>query len=143
MNFSLFGVDMRELFQIRNYNLSVAVWVGFLALFGSACGEGDDTGGDPFAQDAVDQVHRRPVEDDQLNGKAQKGFEVGFDVVGVDIAESMLSRAREIDPEGDYRQVPDGALPGLEPGSFDLILSTFTFDNIPTMARKAEKTCLS
>lgn len=40
LNFSVFGVDMRELFQIRNYNLSVAVWVGFLALFGIATDDG-------------------------------------------------------------------------------------------------------
>ena len=40
MDFSLFGIDMRELFQIRNFNLSVAVWVGFLALFGIASDNG-------------------------------------------------------------------------------------------------------
>jgi Cu(I)/Ag(I) efflux system membrane protein CusA/SilA len=40
LNVSLLGVDMRELFQIRNYNLSVAVWVGFLALFGIATDDG-------------------------------------------------------------------------------------------------------
>jgi Cu(I)/Ag(I) efflux system membrane protein CusA/SilA len=40
LNFSIFGVDMRQLFQIRNYNLSVAVWVGFLALFGIATDDG-------------------------------------------------------------------------------------------------------
>jgi Cu(I)/Ag(I) efflux system membrane protein CusA/SilA len=40
LNFSLLGVDMRDLFQIRNYNLSVAVWVGFLALFGIATDDG-------------------------------------------------------------------------------------------------------
>ena len=63
--------------------------------------------------------------------------DLGFDVVGVDIAESMLARARERDPEGDYRLVPDnGDLPGLDPGSFDLALSVFTFDNIPDFERK-------
>jgi SAM-dependent methyltransferase len=62
--------------------------------------------------------------------------DLGFDVVGVDIAESMLVRAREKDPEGDYRLVPDGALPGLDAGSFDLILSVFTFDNIPVLEQK-------
>jgi SAM-dependent methyltransferase len=62
--------------------------------------------------------------------------DLGFDVVGVDIAESMLARARERDPDGDYRLVPDGDLPGLDPGSFDLILSVFTFDNIPDFERK-------
>ncbi len=40
MNFDLFGTNLRELFQIRQYNLSVAVWVGFLALFGIATDDG-------------------------------------------------------------------------------------------------------
>jgi Cu(I)/Ag(I) efflux system membrane protein CusA/SilA len=40
LNFSLFGTDMRELFQIRTVNLSVAVWVGFLALFGISTDDG-------------------------------------------------------------------------------------------------------
>jgi Cu(I)/Ag(I) efflux system membrane protein CusA/SilA len=40
LNFSFFGVNMRELFQVRTYNLSVAVWVGFLALFGIATDDG-------------------------------------------------------------------------------------------------------
>ena len=62
--------------------------------------------------------------------------DLGFDVVGVDIAERMLARARERDPDGDYRKVPDGELPGLDAGSFDLILSVFTFDNIPDFERK-------
>jgi Cu(I)/Ag(I) efflux system membrane protein CusA/SilA len=40
LNFSLFGTDMRELFQVHTVNLSVAVWVGFLALFGIASDNG-------------------------------------------------------------------------------------------------------
>jgi Cu(I)/Ag(I) efflux system membrane protein CusA/SilA len=40
MNFDLFGVSMRELFQVHTINLSVAVWVGFLALFGIATDDG-------------------------------------------------------------------------------------------------------
>jgi len=40
LDFSVFGVGMRELFQVRPYNLSVAVWVGFLALFGIATNDG-------------------------------------------------------------------------------------------------------
>jgi Cu(I)/Ag(I) efflux system membrane protein CusA/SilA len=40
MDFSLFGVEMRGLFQIHTVNMSVAVWVGFLALFGIASDNG-------------------------------------------------------------------------------------------------------
>lgn len=61
---------------------------------------------------------------------------LGFDVVGVDIAQHMLARARGLDPQGDYRLVPDGDLGSLPPTSYDLVLSAFTFDNIPTMERK-------
>lgn len=39
-NFDVFGVNMRDLFQFRAINLSVAVWVGFLALFGIAVDDG-------------------------------------------------------------------------------------------------------
>ena len=40
LDFSVFGVEMRGLFQIHTINLSVAVWVGFLALFGIATDDG-------------------------------------------------------------------------------------------------------
>ncbi len=40
MNFSLGGMNMRDLFQIHTINLSVAVWVGFIALFGIATDDG-------------------------------------------------------------------------------------------------------
>lgn len=40
MNFDFFGANMRELFQMDTINLSVAVWVGFLALFGIATDDG-------------------------------------------------------------------------------------------------------
>ncbi|MCH4824519.1 efflux RND transporter permease subunit [Gramella lutea] len=40
MNFSLFGENIRQLFQIKTINLSVAVWVGFIALFGIATDDG-------------------------------------------------------------------------------------------------------
>lgn len=40
MDFSLFGTNIRELFQMKTYNLSVAVWVGFIALFGIATDDG-------------------------------------------------------------------------------------------------------
>jgi Cu(I)/Ag(I) efflux system membrane protein CusA/SilA len=40
MNFELFGTNFRDLFQVQTINLSVAVWVGFLALFGIATDDG-------------------------------------------------------------------------------------------------------
>lgn len=39
-DFSLFGTNMRDLFQVHTINLSVAVWVGFIALFGIATDDG-------------------------------------------------------------------------------------------------------
>ncbi len=36
LDFSLFGQNLRDLFQMGTVNLSIAVWVGFIALFGIA-----------------------------------------------------------------------------------------------------------
>ena len=40
MDFALFETNMRTLFQVQSINLSVAVWVGFLALYGIADDDG-------------------------------------------------------------------------------------------------------
>lgn len=40
MDFSVAGTNMRDLFQMGTINLSVAVWVGFIALFGIATDDG-------------------------------------------------------------------------------------------------------
>ena len=40
MNFGVAGIEMRNLFQMHTINLSVAVWVGFIALFGIATDDG-------------------------------------------------------------------------------------------------------
>ncbi|MGB5555484.1 MAG: efflux RND transporter permease subunit, partial [Flavobacteriaceae bacterium] len=40
LNFNLFGENLRELFNMKTINLSVAVWVGFIALFGIATDDG-------------------------------------------------------------------------------------------------------
>ncbi len=40
MDFSVAGMNIRDLFQMHTINLSVAVWVGFIALFGIATDDG-------------------------------------------------------------------------------------------------------
>ncbi len=40
LNVDIFGINLRELFQMNPINLSVAVWVGFIALFGIATDDG-------------------------------------------------------------------------------------------------------
>lgn len=40
LNFDIAGTNLRELFQIHPINMSVAVWVGFIALFGIATNDG-------------------------------------------------------------------------------------------------------
>lgn len=60
---------------------------------------------------------------------------LGFSVIGVDISQDMLRFARTSDPAGDYRLVSNDNLGELDLGSFDLVLSAFTFDNIPAPAK--------
>ena len=40
LNFNFFGENLRALFNMKTINLSVAVWVGFIALFGIATDDG-------------------------------------------------------------------------------------------------------
>jgi SAM-dependent methyltransferase len=61
---------------------------------------------------------------------------LGFAAIGVDISADMIRKAREIDPQGDYRLIPDGDFSFFQKGTYDLVLSAFTFDNIPTLERK-------
>ena len=55
---------------------------------------------------------------------------LGYQVMGVDIAAHMVEQARAADPEGDYRLLDDRGLDGMNEGDFDLILCAFTFDNV-------------
>jgi SAM-dependent methyltransferase len=57
---------------------------------------------------------------------------LGFDVVGVDIAQAMLAHARDRDPEGEYLKLEEGDFSPVSGHRFDLIFSSFTFDNIPS-----------
>ena len=56
--------------------------------------------------------------------------QLGFEVTGVDIAEDMIRKARELDPSGDYRLLPGDDLRSFPSGTYDLVLAAFTFDNI-------------
>jgi ubiquinone/menaquinone biosynthesis C-methylase UbiE len=56
---------------------------------------------------------------------------LGFRVTGIDISDDMLTKARHIDPSGDYRLVKNGDYNSLGNNQFDLVQSIFTFDNIP------------
>src|SRR5208282_1699475 len=66
----------------------------------------------------------------------------GFEVTGVDIAEDMIRKARELDPSGDYRliqsnliqsndvqsnDVPGDDLSAFQSATYDLVLAAFTF----------------
>ena len=61
---------------------------------------------------------------------------IGFDSIGVDISADMIKKAREIDPKGDYRLMEDGDFGSFKKNAFDLVLSVFTFDNVPVMENK-------
>lgn len=63
---------------------------------------------------------------------------LGFRVTGIDISSSMIDLARGADPGGRYLLVGDGDLSAFAPGSIDLVLSAFAFDNIPDVARRRD-----
>ena len=55
----------------------------------------------------------------------------GFSVVGIDISTEMIRIAKIFDPAGEYCVVKNGEYTQFSKDSFNLILSAFTFDNIP------------
>jgi len=59
MNFSLAGTNMRDLFQMHTINLSVAVWVGFIALFGISTNDGVIMG--TYIQQVFEQENPKTV----------------------------------------------------------------------------------
>lgn len=50
----------------------------------------------------------------------------------------MIQEATKVDPSGTYLRVEDGDFSAIEPARFDLVLSAFTFDNIPDAARRGD-----
>ncbi len=62
--------------------------------------------------------------------------QLSFEVTGIDIAEDMIRKARELDPSGDYRLVHDDDLRSFPSGTYDLVLAAFTFDNIAGRGNK-------
>ena len=60
---------------------------------------------------------------------------LGLSVVGADISQAMLEQARALDPSGEYHLIRDNIAGEFAPGSFDIILAAFTFDNMPTEAK--------
>ncbi|MGB3563065.1 MAG: class I SAM-dependent methyltransferase [Thermoanaerobaculia bacterium] len=61
---------------------------------------------------------------------------LGFRAIGLDISAEMVAIARARDALGDYRVIEDGDFSALKEGDADLVLSAFTFDNIPGRERK-------
>ena len=62
--------------------------------------------------------------------------QLGFDVTGVDISSAMIAEARKLDPKGNYRFVRGDDLSQFPNATYDLVLSVFTFDNIPGIDTK-------
>lgn len=63
---------------------------------------------------------------------------LGFNVTGIDISSSMIEMARKADPRGNYQLVGDGDFSAFARTRFDLVLSAFAFDNIPSVAKRTE-----
>ncbi|MBU0518853.1 class I SAM-dependent methyltransferase [bacterium] len=62
--------------------------------------------------------------------------QLGFETIGIDVASDMIQKAEANDPSGQYQLIESGDFSPLEDGSFDLVLSAFTFDNISDTDQK-------
>jgi SAM-dependent methyltransferase len=62
---------------------------------------------------------------------------LGLNVIGADISQAMLDHARALNPSGEYHLIRNNIADEFSPGSFDVVLAAFTFDNMPN-ATKAD-----
>src|SRR5215510_9677161 len=60
---------------------------------------------------------------------------LGLQVTGADISQAMLDQGRALDPSGEYHLIRDNIRDEFPPGSFDIILAAFTFDNMPNSTK--------
>ena len=60
---------------------------------------------------------------------------LGLHVVGADISEAMLDHARGIDPSGEYHLIRNNIADEFSAGAFDVILASFSFDNMPNTTK--------
>ena len=60
---------------------------------------------------------------------------LGLNVTGADVSQAMLDQARALDPSGEYHLVRNKIADEFAPGSFDIVLAAFAFDNMPTEAK--------
>jgi SAM-dependent methyltransferase len=63
-------------------------------------------------------------------GPATRALAARHDVVGVDISERQLERARRLVPEARFLRA-DATEVAFEPGSFDAVVSLFLFGHVP------------
>ena len=60
---------------------------------------------------------------------------LGLNVTGADVSQAMLDQAHALDPLGEYHLIRANVVDEFAPGSFDIILAAFTFDNMPDGAK--------
>jgi SAM-dependent methyltransferase len=63
---------------------------------------------------------------------------LGFNAVGIDISSSMIQSAKNNDPKGTYLLVSEDDFSAFEANRFDLVFSSFAFDNIPGVGKRRD-----
>lgn len=86
---------------------------------------------------ATHVVGRRALDFGCGTGRSTRFIErLGFEAIGLDVADDMLRHARALDPGGDYRLSGVDQLGDVPAEAFDLVTAIFTFDNVPGAEQK-------
>jgi Cu(I)/Ag(I) efflux system membrane protein CusA/SilA len=107
LDIGVFGVNLRDVFQMHPINLSVAIWVGFIALFGIASDNGVLVASLPRSglSRAATRQHRASTRERDSRGRAptsagphHHGHNGARAASGLEL---LWTRRRHHDPDGD------------------------------------------
>ncbi len=132
LDFAVFSTDLRDLFQIHPINLSVAIWVGFLALFGIASDNG------VVVASHMDLVfrQRRPASVQEIREATVEGAEGRIRATLMSSGATMLALLPVLSSSG---RGADIMVPMAIPSFGGMFLALFTILMVPVLYCSAKE----